>query len=89
MGAMSGDRVVARIESVSKSEGTIVRILERGQKKIVGEFYQDKGISYVKPKARKFPFHILVSPRERAGAQNGDMVSVEITTYPSLSRPAG
>jgi ribonuclease R len=88
MGAMSGDRVVARIESVSKSEGTIVRILERGQKKIVGEFYQDKGISYVKPKARKFPFHILVSPRERAGAQNGDMVSVEITTYPSISRPA-
>ncbi|KPK03039.1 MAG: hypothetical protein AMK71_00030 [Nitrospira bacterium SG8_35_4] len=88
MGAMSGDRVVARIESISKSEGTIVRILERGQKKIVGAFYQDKGISYVKPKGRKFPFHILVSPRERAGAQNEDMVSVEITTYPSASRPA-
>jgi len=88
MGAMSGDRVVARIESVSKSEGSIVRILERGQKKIVGEFYQEKGICYVKPKGRKFPFHILISPRERSGAQNGNMVSVEITTYPSSSRPA-
>jgi ribonuclease R len=88
MGAMSGDRVVARIESVSKSEGTIVRILERGQKKIVGEFYRDKGICYVKPKVRKCPFHILVSPRDRSGAQNGDMVSVEITTYPTSSRPA-
>jgi ribonuclease R len=88
MGAMSGDRVVARIESVSKSEGTIVKILERGQKKIVGEFCQDKGICYVKPKGRKIPFHILVSPREKSGAQNGDMVSIEITTYPSSSRPA-
>jgi len=88
MGAMSGDRVVARIESISRSEGTIVRILERGRKKIVGEFYRDKGISYVKPKGRKFPFHILVSPQNRAGAQDGDMVSVEITTYPSPSSPA-
>jgi ribonuclease R len=86
-GAMSGDRVVARIESQERSEGSIVRILERGRKKIVGEFYRDKGICYVKPKGKKFPFHILISPKERNGARHGDMVSVEMISYPTASQP--
>jgi ribonuclease R len=86
-GAMSGDRVVARIESLARSEGTIIRILERSRKKIVGQFYQDKGICYVKPKGKKFPFHILISPKDRNGAQKGDMVSVELVSYPTSTQP--
>ncbi|MBI5409682.1 MAG: ribonuclease R [Nitrospirae bacterium] len=87
-GAMSGDRVVVRIESPSKREGRIIQVLERAQKKVVGRFYHEGNIFYVKPKSRKIPFGILISPGSRAGARNGDNVVVEISSYPTSVKPA-
>ncbi len=87
MGAMSGDRVVARIESPARREGSIIKILERGQKKIIGQFCQEKKICYVKPKRKNIPFSILISPGDGNGAKNGDTVVVEITAYPAAARP--
>ena len=42
--AMHGDRVAARVESIQKKgkEGSVIRILERGRKKIVGKFMKGK-----------------------------------------------
>ncbi len=87
MGAMSGDRVVARIERPAKMEGSIIKILERGQKKIIGELCREKNIFYVRPKGKSVPFYIIVSPKNRGKAKTGNTVAVEITAFPTASSP--
>jgi ribonuclease R len=49
--AMHGDRVVARIESIRRKgkEGSVIRILERKTRKVVGKFMKAKNYSYVLP----------------------------------------
>ncbi len=86
-GAMSGDRVIARIESLKKREGRIIKILERGQKNIVGKLCYGKNFYYVKPKSKKIPFDIYISPKAKAHARTGDTVVVELTSYPTVARP--
>jgi len=63
MGAMSGDRVITRVESAVKREGSIIKILERGRKNIIGELCREKNIFYVKPKGKNVPFYIPVAPK--------------------------
>jgi ribonuclease R len=87
IGAMSGDRVVARVESQERREGSIIQVIERAQKKVVGTFYHEGNIFYVKPKSRKIPFGILIGPHNRSGAKNGDNVAVELISYPTITRP--
>jgi ribonuclease R len=87
MGAMSGDRVIARVESSVKREGSIIKILERGKKNIIGELCREKNIIYVKPKGKNVPFYIPVAPENMGKAQIGDTVSVEITAFPTASSP--
>lgn len=87
MGAMSGDRIIARVESSVKREGSIIKILERGKKNIIGELCREKNIFYVKPKGKNVPFYIPVAPSNRGKAQIGDTVSVEITAFPTATSP--
>ncbi|GAB4534147.1 MAG: ribonuclease R [Thermodesulfovibrionia bacterium] len=87
LGAMSGDHVVARIESERRREGSIIRILKRGQKKVVGRLFQDRNLFYVRPKNKKIPSDIYISPKNRAGARTGDNVVVELISYPTPGRP--
>ena len=86
-GAMNGDRVIARVESPVKREARIIKILKRGQKKIVGRLCYGKNFYYVKPKSKKIPFDIYINPREKGKANRDDIVIVELTSYPSISRP--
>lgn len=87
LGAMSGDHVVARVESEMRKEGSIIRILTRGQKRVVGRLFQDKNIFYVRPKNRRIPFDIYINPKNRGGALTGDNVVVELISYPTPVRP--
>ncbi len=90
-GAMHGDRVVARIEGFSregKKEGTIVRVLERANRHVVGEFLKLKGVSIVRPSEKRLTEEIVVPPRLRLGARSGDIVVVEITRWPSKGAAA-
>lgn len=87
MGAMSGDRVVARLESPARREGSIIQILERAQQKLIGTLFQEKTMYYVKPKNRKIPFCVVIGPKFRGGAKVGDIVLVEIISFPTAIRP--
>ena len=87
MGAMSGDRIVARIENPLKRDGSIIKILERTQKKIIGELCKERNSYYVKPKSRKVPYYILISPNNIGKAVIGDMVKAEIIVFPSTATP--
>ncbi|MEW6001482.1 MAG: ribonuclease R [Nitrospirota bacterium] len=87
LGAMDNDRVVVRIENWHKREGRIIRILERAITRIAGRLDVMKAASYVRPKNKTIPFDFYVSPTDRGGARNGDIVVAEIISYPADKRP--
>ncbi len=87
MGAMNNDRVVARVENRQRRDGRIIRILERAQTRLMGTFEAGRGVSYVKPKRKGVPFDLYIAPKDTGKAKNGDMVIVEILSYPTDSRP--
>ena len=90
--AMHGDRVVVRVERQSngdRAEGRILRILERGAEKIVGRYETgDAGLGFVVPFDRRLIMDVQVPKGETKGATPGDMVTVQITRWPTAARPA-
>lgn len=87
MGAMSGDRVIARVESLKKRDGAIIKILQRAHKRIIGKLCHEHESYYVEPKGRNLPFDVHVSAGNRNGAKSGNLVLVELTSYPTATRP--
>jgi ribonuclease R len=87
MGAMDGDRVIARAEHWKRRNGRVIRILERAVTRIAGKLDVEKAASYVKPKNKAIPFDLYVAPNARGGAKNGDNVIAEIIAYPTDKRP--
>jgi ribonuclease R len=90
--AMHGDRVVVRIERVKdggRVEGRVIRILERSGARIVGRYDRDEsGMGYVVPFDRRVLMDIFVPPGHEGGASPGEMVSIEITRWPTSTRGA-
>src|SRR5436190_10333789 len=90
--AIHGDRVVVRIERIKdggKAEGRIIRILERANEWIVGRYDRDAdGMGYVVPFDRRVLMDILVPAGQEGGASPGEMVSLEITRWPTATRSA-
>jgi len=90
--AMNGDRVVARIESVRKKgkEGSIIRILERRTRKVVGRFMRGKNYSYVIPEDERILPEVFIPEGETKRARPNQIVVAEITRYPTeRARPEG
>jgi ribonuclease R len=91
--AMHGDRVVARIERRSEKglEGRIIRVLERSHATIVGRYEAgDGGLAYVVPFDRRVLTDVHVPAGQSSSAEQGEMVVVEITRWPTPTRgPAG
>ncbi|MGA2518540.1 MAG: ribonuclease R [Thermodesulfobacteriota bacterium] len=90
--AMHGDRVVARIESIRKKgkEGSIIRILERKTRKVVGRFLRGKNYSYVLPEDERILPEVFIPEGETRRARPNQIVVAEITRYPTeRARPEG
>ena len=86
MGAMQKDRVLYKVlhkaEKGKKADGVIVRILERGQQRIVGTFEAgSKGYGFVVADDKKIAKDIFISRENTKGAVTGHKVVVEITDY--------
>ena len=90
--AMHGDRVVVRVEhrrDGDRAEGRIVRILERSAQRIVGRFdLDDSGLGFVVPFDRRILMDVQVAEGETRGSSPGNMVTVEITRWPTATRSA-
>ena len=90
--AMHGDRVVVRIERVKEGgrfEGRVIRILERSNAWIVGRYDRDdEGMGHVVPFDRRVLMDVGVPPGQEGGASPGDMVTVELTRWPTATRGA-
>ena len=90
--AMHGDRVVARIERIRENgrvEGRVIRILERRNTWLVGRYDRDgAGMGFVVPFDRKVLMDVLIPAGQEGGASPGDMVTVELTRWPTSTRGA-
>lgn len=97
--AMDGDKVVVRLsppagrkKAEGKREGVIVRILERAHTRIVGSYEvpegRKAGIGFVSPSNPRLVHDILITAENAGPAKPGELVSVELLTYPLRGRPA-
>jgi ribonuclease R len=90
--AMHGDRVVVRIERIKddgRSEGRVIRILERGHQWLVGRYDRDEnGTGYAVPFDRRMLMDIVIPAGQEGGASPGEMVTVELTRWPTATRGA-
>lgn len=83
--ALNGDIVLAKVtkeSSGARREGTIVRILERGVKQVVGTYTESANFGFVIPDDKKFNGDIFIPKHASKGAVEGHKVVVHITVYP-------
>ncbi|MBP1744721.1 MAG: ribonuclease [Firmicutes bacterium] len=89
-GAMHSDRVIVKITKEvpggKKCEGEIIRILERGNKQIIGLFEDCGNYGFVVPDETRISQDIFIPKDGRAGAETGDVVVVDITVWPEKRR---
>ncbi|PSL42780.1 RNAse R [Salsuginibacillus halophilus] len=84
-GAMNKDTVLVRTQkpaSGSKPEGSIVRILERGNTKTVGTFIDYENYGFVQSDDKHIANDIFIPKGSEHGAVDGHKVVVEISKYP-------
>lgn len=85
MGAMNGDKVMIKLTKSgggnSRSEGEVIKIIERVHKNIVGTYEDNKGYGFVIPDDQKIKSDIFVSRNQNLGARTGDKVVIEVTKW--------
>ncbi|GAB3273398.1 ribonuclease R [Parahaliea aestuarii] len=81
-----GDEALVLItgtDNRGRSEGRVVEVLNRSNRSIVGRYQEESGIGYVIPDNARIQNHILIPPKEKGGAKNGQIVTASITDYPT------
>jgi len=90
MGAMNGDKVQVKLTKVGgpdqKSEGEVIKIVERANTTIVGIYEESKNYGFVVPDDKKLRKDIFISKNMTLGAKQGDKVVVEISKWPEDRR---
>ena len=88
-GAMNKDVVLAVHKRGTEDEAFVVKIIERGMKRVVGTFERDKRAGYVIPDDRRFDSDVYVPLSLCMDARPGDKVVAEITSYPKNAMVGG
>ncbi|MEY4514643.1 MAG: hypothetical protein RLZZ450_6765, partial [Pseudomonadota bacterium] len=83
LGALHGDRVAVSVRRSDRGfEGTILAVLERGQKHVAGLLAQDQSGLVIQPSDARLPKLVRVVGRVPGDAVPGIAVVGEITRYP-------
>ncbi|NOH16019.1 ribonuclease R [Clostridium cochlearium] len=89
-GAMNGDKVVVKIfkeiKEGKRSEGEVIRILDRVNKTVIGSFEDSKNFGFVVPDEKRIYQDIYIPKGNTMGAHSGDIVIAEITKWPEKRR---
>ncbi len=90
---MHGDRVAARVSGKDhrgRIEGSIVKVLERGTRDIVGRLYEEAQIYFVIPDNPRISHRVLIPRDHLKGAVAGQVVLVKVVEPPSrTAQPIG
>ncbi len=89
-GAMNGDKVVAKVlreeNRGKKCEGEIIRIIERANKTVIGVYEDSRNFGFVVPEEKRIYQDIFIPKGSRNGANTGDVVIADITSWPDKRR---
>ncbi len=92
-GAMYSDTVIVELLSESapkgkKPEGAVIKIVERGLRRVVGTFEKSRHFGFVIPDNNKINEDIFIARENTMGAMDGHKVVAEIIEYPHKRRSA-
>ena len=81
-----GDEVLVQVTGVDRrgrQEGKVVEVLARAHQNVVGRYQEESGIGFVIPENNRINHQVLIPPREKGKARSGQIVTAEITDYPT------
>ncbi|MFI5360148.1 MAG: ribonuclease R [Halanaerobiales bacterium] len=88
-GAMHNDKVMVRLLPRGKGkrqEGEVVKILERANQRIVGNFEKSKYFGFVVPDNKRLFYDIFIPKEGVNGAKQNQKVVAEIVSWPEKNR---
>lgn len=80
--ALDGDTVIAVPVRGTDDEARVIKIVERGRNTVIGVFQSDRRAGCVIPDDRAYLSDVFIPLSLCGGAQDGDKVVAEITSYP-------
>lgn len=81
-----GDEVLVLITGEDRRgrlEGKVIEVLVRGTTNVVGRYQEESGIGFVIPDNGRITQQILIPPKGKGNAKHGQIVSADITHYPT------
>ena len=90
-GVMHGDIVLAyqtRTDRRGRPEGKIHEVIEHAHTTVVGRFTSEHGVGFVVPDSKRLTQDISISSESGLIAKSGQIVLVELLTYPSARTQA-
>ncbi len=90
-GAMHNDLVAVRLLPPGRGkarEGEVVRVLKRGNHRVVGTLRNRRRFALVVPDDHRLGQGVVIPRGRLMGAKNGDKVVVEFSFYPAAKAPA-
>jgi len=90
---LHGDRAVVRVVGIDRQgrrEGSVVEVLERANRHVVGHIYIEAGVGFVVPDNKRLHQEIVIPQSELGEASDGQIVVAEIVEQPTKhSKPVG
>jgi ribonuclease R len=90
---MHGDRAAVRVtgrDPRGRPLGTLVEVLERARRRIVGRLHAEHGVLFLVPEDRRIAHDILVPGADAGRASPGQVVTVDLVAPPSRhAQPIG
>lgn len=83
---MHGDTVLAYqtgVDRRGRPEGKLHEVIEHANANIVGRFFSEHGIAVVTPDSKRITHDISIPPESTLNAKNGQIVLVDMISYPS------
>lgn len=92
-GVMTQDRVLVRVEKergTQRFRGEIIKVLSRGQSRVVGQFKpHNHGGGFLKDDNKGWGADLQIAPADTLSAKENDLVAVEILKYPDQEKFTG
>jgi ribonuclease R len=90
---MHGDRAAVRVtgrDPRGRPLGTLVEVLERARRRVVGRLHSEHGVLFLVPEDRRIAHDILVPGADAGRAKAGQVVTVDLVAPPSRhAQPIG
>jgi ribonuclease R len=81
-----GDEVLVQVTGEDRRgrlEGKVIEVLQRKHKTVVGRYKEESGIGFVVPDNGRLTQQILIPTKAKGSAEPGQIVTAEITDYPT------